>query len=63
MEETLEAYRWIRREDPGYRDVAARIEQLSARRPSPSGRKGRADETGPTGGFLNIRQTLLGTSK
>jgi tetratricopeptide (TPR) repeat protein len=34
MTETLEAYRWIRREDPGYRDVAVRIERLSARRPS-----------------------------
>lgn len=30
--ETLEAYRWIRREDAAYRDVAERIEQLSARR-------------------------------
>jgi tetratricopeptide (TPR) repeat protein len=30
--ETLEAYRWIRREDPTYRDVAERIEQLSSRR-------------------------------
>lgn len=30
--ETLEAYRWIRREDPAYRDVAERIERLSARR-------------------------------
>jgi tetratricopeptide (TPR) repeat protein len=34
--ETLEAYRWIRREDPAYRDVAERIEQLSVRRPGPS---------------------------
>lgn len=33
--ETLEAYRWIRREDPAYRDVAARIERLSVRRPGP----------------------------
>ena len=32
--ETLEAYRWIRREDAAYRDVAERIEQLSARRPT-----------------------------
>lgn len=32
--ETLEAYRWIRREDPTYRDVAERIEQLSSRRPT-----------------------------
>jgi tetratricopeptide (TPR) repeat protein len=31
--ETLEAYRWIRREDAAYRDVAERIEQLSSRRP------------------------------
>ncbi|MCP9440593.1 MAG: tetratricopeptide repeat protein [Nitrospira sp.] len=63
IEETLEAYRWIRREDPGYRDVAARIEQLSSRRSSPFGKKSRADETGQPGGFLKIRQTLLGTSK
>lgn len=34
--ETLEAYRWIRREDAAYRDVAERIERLSARRPAPS---------------------------
>lgn len=32
--ETLEAYRWIRREDAGYRDVAQRIERLSSRRPT-----------------------------
>lgn len=32
--ETLEAYRWIRREDPDYRDVTERIERLSARRPA-----------------------------
>ncbi|CUS37581.1 conserved hypothetical protein [Candidatus Nitrospira nitrosa] len=30
--ETLEAYRWIRREDPDYRDVTERIERLSTRR-------------------------------
>jgi tetratricopeptide (TPR) repeat protein len=30
--ETMEAYRWIRREDPAYRDVAERIERLSSRR-------------------------------
>jgi tetratricopeptide (TPR) repeat protein len=30
--ETLEAYRWIRREDQAYRDVAERIEHLSSRR-------------------------------
>ena len=32
--ETLEAYRWIRREDAAYRDVAERIERLSSRRPT-----------------------------
>lgn len=32
--ETLEAYRWIRREDPDYRDVTERIERLSSRRPT-----------------------------
>ena len=37
--ETLEAYRWIRREDPAYRDVAERIEQLSARRPTVATKK------------------------
>jgi general secretion pathway protein A len=30
--ETLEAYRWLRRESPQYRDVAMRIESLSSRR-------------------------------
>lgn len=30
--ETLEAYRWIRREDPTYRDVEQRILALSSRR-------------------------------
>ena len=32
--ETLEAYRWIRREDPNYRDVEQRIQELTARRPA-----------------------------
>jgi len=32
--ETLEAYRWIRREDSEYRDVAERIARLSDRRPT-----------------------------
>lgn len=39
ISETLEAYRWIRREDPGYRDVAERIQQLSGRRPFTNDRK------------------------
>jgi len=32
MPEALEAYRWLRREAPQYRDVATRIESLSTRR-------------------------------
>src|SRR5262249_42557045 len=32
MPEALEAYRWLRREAPEYRDVAIRIEALSTRR-------------------------------
>lgn len=32
--EALETYRWIRRESPGYRDVADRIVRLSSRRSS-----------------------------
>jgi len=32
MPEALEAYRWLRREAPQYRDVAMRIESLSSRR-------------------------------
>jgi tetratricopeptide (TPR) repeat protein len=39
ISEALEAYRWIRREDPDYRDVTQRIQQLSTRRPSLSGRR------------------------
>jgi tetratricopeptide (TPR) repeat protein len=37
--ETLEAYRWIRREDSEYRDVAERIERLSTRRPTVPAKK------------------------
>ena len=39
ISETLEAYRWIRREDPGYRDVTQRLQQLSSCRPIMRGRK------------------------
>jgi tetratricopeptide (TPR) repeat protein len=39
ISETLEVYRWLRREDPGYRDVTQRIQQLSSRRPFVSGRR------------------------
>jgi tetratricopeptide (TPR) repeat protein len=63
VEETLEAYRWIRREDPGYRDVAARIEELSSHRPTHAGKKGRVEESTRTGSFLKSWQGLLGASK
>jgi tetratricopeptide (TPR) repeat protein len=36
--EALEAYRWLRREAPQYRDVAMRIESLSTRRLHTTGR-------------------------
>jgi tetratricopeptide (TPR) repeat protein len=39
ISEALEAYRWIRREDPDYRDVTQRIQQLSTRKPSLGGRR------------------------
>jgi tetratricopeptide (TPR) repeat protein len=39
--EALEAYRWLRREAPQYRDVAMRIESLSMRRMHTDSRQGR----------------------
>lgn len=41
--EALEAYRWLRREAPQYRDVAMRIESLSMRRTHIDNRQGQAD--------------------
>jgi tetratricopeptide (TPR) repeat protein len=38
--EALEAYRWLRREAPQYRDVAMRIESLSTRRMHTDNRQG-----------------------
>lgn len=59
--ETLEAYRWIRREDPDYRDVEQRILQLSAGR-SPA-RAERLSQPSWVGGVIKSWQSLLGTSK
>jgi tetratricopeptide (TPR) repeat protein len=58
--ETLEAYRWIRREDPNYRDVEQRIRQLSEGRPSAIGAR-----ISPSwvGGVLRSWQGFLRTSK
>jgi tetratricopeptide (TPR) repeat protein len=63
VSETLEAYRWIRREDPGYRDVAARIERLSSRRTISRGTI--HSPAGPTwvGGVLKSWQDLLRNQK
>lgn len=59
--ETLEAYRWIRREDPAYRDVEQRIQQLSTRRISSH----RTPPAQPSwvGGVLRSWQDLLRASK
>lgn len=61
--ESLEAYRWIRREEPDYRDVADRIEQLSSRRPAPTGKKSPPEELQRTGNFLKSWNDLFGMSK
>jgi len=61
--ETLEAYRWIRREDPEYRDVASRIEELSSRRPVSAGKKVRAAESTWSGSVLKSWQGFLGHPK
>ena len=41
--EALEAYRWLRREAPQYRDVAKRIESLSTRRMQTDDRHGQGE--------------------
>ena len=61
--ETLEAYRWIRREEPDYRDVTDRIERLSTRRPVITGKKSSPEELHRTGSFLKSLNDLFGTSK
>ena len=60
-EETLEAYRWIRREDPEYRDVAERIRQLSGGRRAAS--RARSSQPSWVGGVLQSWQGLLRLSK
>ncbi len=59
--ETLEVYRWIRREDPDYRDVESRIQQLSARRASSI--SSRSSHASWVGGMLRSWQGLLRASK
>lgn len=57
--ETMEAYRWIRREDPGYRDVAARIERLSSRRPITVDHKSVSHRSAGMSGVLKSWQDIL----
>jgi tetratricopeptide (TPR) repeat protein len=59
--ETLEAYRWIRREDPNYRDVEQRIRELSSKRSSTIGR--RSTHPAWMGGIIRSWHALLRISK
>jgi tetratricopeptide (TPR) repeat protein len=61
--ETLESYRWIRREEPDYRDVADRIERLSIRRPVTQGKKNPPEEFQKTGNLRKSWNVLFGTSE
>ncbi len=60
IEDTLENYRWIRREDPGFKDVAERIDRLSSRR-STSGKGGDLADDGSS--WVSQLQRILGSSK
>jgi tetratricopeptide (TPR) repeat protein len=62
IDETLEAYRWIRREDPDYRDVEDRIRELSTRKPSASGHT-RSSQHSWVGGVIRSWHGLLRISK
>jgi tetratricopeptide (TPR) repeat protein len=60
--EALEAYRWLRREAPQYRDVAMRIELLSTRRPHTVNRQ--RQDNGPWAQqAMQMWQGLLRTGK
>ena len=62
--EALEAYRWIRREDPGYRDVANRINHLSSRRSLTGPQKSAPLQSGSRiGDMLKNWQGLLTSPK
>ena len=60
--EALEAYRWLRREAPQYRDVATRIESLSTRRIHHDSRQGE-DESPWARQALQMWQGLLRNGK
>ena len=60
--EALEAYRWLRREAPQYRDVAMRIESLSTRRMHRDNSQGQGDSPWATQA-LQMWQGLLRNGK
>jgi tetratricopeptide (TPR) repeat protein len=60
--EALEAYRWLRREAPQYRDVSMRIESLSTRRKHASDHQGKVKSLWARQA-LQLWQGLLGNSK
>ena len=60
--EALEAYRWLRREAPQYRDVAIRIESLSTRRSHRDNNQGQEDSPWTTQA-LHMWQGLLRNGK
>ncbi|MCW5799233.1 MAG: AAA family ATPase [Nitrospira sp.] len=60
IDDTLEHYRWIRREDPNFKDVAERIERLDSHR-VPSSRN--AEGTGDGSSWVTQLQRILGASK
>lgn len=60
VDDTLEHYCWIRREDPNFKDVTERIERLSGRR-SPSSRD--RDSGGDGSSWVAQLQRILGASK
>jgi tetratricopeptide (TPR) repeat protein len=57
--ETLEAYRWVRREDAQFRDVGSRIEQLTKRRSSPAAKEPVAANASWVTGVLKSWQYLF----
>ncbi|MBP8201199.1 MAG: AAA family ATPase [Nitrospira sp.] len=60
IDDTLEHYRWIKREEPNFKDVAERIERLGGRRsPSPLNAEG----TGDGSSWVAQLQRILGASK
>ncbi|SPP66201.1 tetratricopeptide repeat protein [Nitrospira lenta] len=57
--EALEAYRWLRREDPLYRDVGERIDALSMRRTQAEPRSTQNNPKAETRQQLHAWQNLL----